>query len=448
MKTKKKRGGKVFASGGYGCVFTPALKCQNEEKRKPKQISKLMTNRHAIEEYEKINTIKQKLETIPNYKDFFVIYNISICHPSKLTTSDLTAFTDKCSALPKNNITKSNINTKLDQIMALNLPNAGLPVDDYIYLKGNYVNVYKTHLAMFHLLKNGILPMNQHHIYHSDIKDSNILMEETNGDGLKARLIDWGLTVEYNPHATNSEFPKNWKNRPLQFNVPFSIIIFTDLFYTKYTNYLREGGQVNESDLKLFVLNYLTEWTKERGSGHYKFINEIIYLLYNHTLTAIPKEKKPTIIETQITMPCIINYIVDVLLHYTKFKEDGSLNLREYLNEVFIKIIDIWGYITAYYPLLEILSNNYNKLNIQEMKLFRYLQYLFHQYMLMPRHTHIQLPLLYKDLNQLGKLINSTKYETNSYASGIKTRKNTFRKSSLFKKKKLVKKFKHPFLLS
>ena len=40
-------------------------------------------------------------------------------------------------------------------------------------------------------------------------------------------------------------------------------------------------------------------------------------------------------------MPFIVDYIVDVLVYYTKFKSNGSLNLREYLNEVFIKIIDI-----------------------------------------------------------------------------------------------------------
>jgi hypothetical protein len=30
---KNNKGGKVLASGGYGCVFTPALKCEGSKKR-------------------------------------------------------------------------------------------------------------------------------------------------------------------------------------------------------------------------------------------------------------------------------------------------------------------------------------------------------------------------------------------------------------------------------
>ena len=33
--------------------------------------------------------------------------------------------------------------------------------------------------------------MNENNIYHSDIKDSNILIDDS-GSELKARLIDWG----------------------------------------------------------------------------------------------------------------------------------------------------------------------------------------------------------------------------------------------------------------
>ena len=55
-KLDKTLGGKVIGSGGFGCVFDPALKCEGSSKREPKKISKLMTNKHAIKEYEEINT--------------------------------------------------------------------------------------------------------------------------------------------------------------------------------------------------------------------------------------------------------------------------------------------------------------------------------------------------------------------------------------------------------
>ena len=203
---------------------------------------------------------------------------------------------------------------------------------------------------------------------------------------LKARLIDWGLTVDYTQESAE-KFPQNWRNRPLQFNVPFSVVIFTDLFYEKYTNYLKNGGEVEENALRPFVIDYLNQWIKERGAGHYKFINEIMFLLYSSTLASISEASKPGVVETEITMPYIIDYIIEVLINYTKFKSDGSLNLREYLNEVYIKIVDVWGFITVYYPFLEMFSKNYFTLNENELKIFKQLQYIYNEYLYTPRAT-------------------------------------------------------------
>ena len=121
------------------------------------------------------------------------------------------------------------------------------------------------------------------------------------------------------------------------------------------------GGVPEEIQLKPFVIDYINFWMKERGAGHYKFINEIMFTLFSNSLTSISEGSKPQVIETQITMDYIVNYIVDVLVHFTKFKDDGTLNLREYLDNIFIQIVDIWGLISVYYPFLEMLSNNYEK---------------------------------------------------------------------------------------
>jgi serine/threonine protein kinase len=458
-KTKKyyryNKGGKVIASGGYGCVFDPALKCEGSTRRESNKISKLMTDKHATDEYEEINNVKGELDSIENYQDYFLIYDATLCRPSKLTASDLAAFGDKCTALPKNDITKKNINEKLDEVMALNIPNGGLPVDDYLYNNGSFQKIYDVHTSLVKLLKHGIVPMNKKNIYHCDIKDSNILIDDSDSV-LKARLIDWGLSVDYTPNRT-VEFPKNWRNRPLQFNVPFSVVLFTDYFYDSYTEYLKNGGQIDEFSLRPFVINYLNYWMKERGAGHYKFINDIMFLLYSNDLSTVSESNKPSVIETEFTIPFIIDYIIDVLVHYTKFKSDGSLNLREYLNEVFIKIIDIWGFITTYYPILEILSNNRIKLKQNELKILEQLEFIFNEYLYKPRHEPIDLSELFNDLKMLGNFIHisihgkkKTTSTSSSFARGVKTQKNT-RKSknfSIFKKKKYIKRFKKPFLLS
>ena len=445
---KNNKGGKVIASGGYGCVFVPALKCQGSKKREKNKVSKLMTERHATEEYEEINIIKEKLDSIENYKDYFLLYDATLCRPAKLTSSDLSEFKDKCSALPKDDITKTNINAKLNKVMTLNLPNGGLAVDDYIYKNGSFKKLYNLHIKLVQLLKHGIIPMNKHNIYHCDIKDSNVLVDDTEND-LKTRLIDWGLAVEY--QSSDEKFPNNWRNRPLQFNVPFSVVIFSDSFYEKYSEYLKNGGAVKKDSLKPFVIDYLNFWMKERGAGHYKFINEIMFKLYSNDFLSISEKSKPAFIETQITMPIIVDYIVTVLIHYTKFKENGDLNLRAYLNDVFIKIVDIYGFINIYYPLLELLYDNYFTLNTIQLQLFIQLSNIFKIYLYTPTPEAYNINDLFNDLKKLGNIIHiiitGKKYHdvsSSSFASGIKTRKSRLSKSQLFKRKPRNKRFKNP----
>ena len=459
-------GGRVLASGGFGCVFSPALKCEGETKRQAGKISKLMSEKHATEEYEEINKLKEKLENIRNYENYFLLYDATLCRPTTLTTTDLTEFASKCSALPKDNITKSNINQKLDKLMALNLPNGGLPVDDYIVDNGSFDKLYKVHMALVKLLKKGIIPMNNEFMYHCDIKDSNILIDDS-GSELKARLIDWGLSTEYTPFK-DEPFPKSWRNRPFQFNVPFSVIIFSDSFVEKYTKFINDGGysKPTEIELKPFVIDFINSWMKERGAGHYKFINEIMFTLFSNDLTSVDEADKPNVIETQYTMDYLVNYIVDVLVHFTKFREDGTLNLRDYLDTVFIQIVDIWGFISTYYPYIELLSNNHKTLTKGEQKIFNQLQFIFVEYLYNPRHDPIDMNMLFSDLKDLGNLIhikltgkkkttstsskNPSTRSSKDRASGIKTRKNVNeRKTSIkFIRGPKQKRFKKPFFLS
>ena len=95
-KNKSKKGGNVIGSGGFGCVFRPALKCSKKKQRKTNMVSKLMTKKHAKKEFSTIKEIKKRVKTIPQYSDYFLVYNISKCEPSKLTKSDLSNFDEKC----------------------------------------------------------------------------------------------------------------------------------------------------------------------------------------------------------------------------------------------------------------------------------------------------------------------------------------------------------------
>ena len=180
-----------------------------------------------------------------------------------------------------------------------------------------------------------------------------------------------------------------------------------------------------------------------------------MFKLYNNSLSSVSEGSKAAVIETEITVPLIIDYIIDVLVHYTKFKSNGDLNLREYLNEVYIEIVDIWGFICAYYPMLELLSNNRLKLKETELKILKQLEFIFNEYLYTPRHEPINITELFADLKSLGNFIykyihgkKKTSTVSSPLASGIKTRKKRKQTSSIFKRKKLIKKYQNPFFLS
>jgi serine/threonine protein kinase len=464
---KINKGGKVLASGGFGCVFKPALKCSGSTHREKDKVSKLMTEKHAREEYEEIVAFKTKLDSIKNYENYFLLYDATLCKPARIDTSDLVNYTKKCSALPKSNITRLNINTSLDKVMILNMPNGGVAVDDYIYENGSYDKIYDLHIKLVNLFKKGIIPMNSKNIFHNDIKDSNVLVDESSEE-IKTRLIDWGLSTEYKPFE-DEPFPNVWRNRPLQFNVPFSVIIFSDYFIETYSKFIEDGGDYNDDDqLRQFVVNYVTSWMKERGAGHYKFINEIMYILCSKSLTSINEKQKPDVIETEFTMHYIVEYIVDILKKYTKFRSDGKLNLRDYLDNVFIKNVDVWGFINVYFPVLELLYNNYDKLNSDEMELFEILKGIFINYLYLNADTPINKDLLINELNEFGDVIykirfdkrkttetgskrstisKKTSMKTKDKAHGIKTRKNSHSGIS-FKRRPKQKRFKNPIFLT
>ena len=444
QKINKTIGGKAIASGGYGCVFSPALQCDGSSKRQLGKISKLMTEKHAKKEYEEIMKFKEILKDIPNYSDYFLLNDITICKPSKIPSNDLTDFNKKCKALPKDKITKQNINDNLSKLLTINMPNGGKPVDDFIYDNGSFEKLYRVNESLINLFKNGIIPMNKKNIYHCDIKDSNILVDDSQKK-LETRLIDWGLSTEYKPFK-NDPFPKTWRNRPLQYNVPFSVILFSDAFVYKYTEYIKNGGKINKTSLKPFIINYLHFWIQERGTGHYKIINEIMYILYSNELTTLNDDDKKQIIENDFTLVYITDYIVNILIHYTKFRKDGSLNLREYLDNVFIENVDVWGFCISYFPYLEIFYNNYNKLVPNEIEIFNSVKQLFIR-LYSTSNEKLNKENIIINLQNLNNLIkinikdNLDNNLENSEASGIKL-KNKKIKNKNFKisnRKKLVK---------
>jgi len=405
-KTHRKKGGQAIASGAFGCVFKPALRCQSKKTREKNKITKLMTTRDALDEYKEAQNILLRLKPIPNYKHYFLIDKFNMCVPNKLTKNDLANFETKCRALPKNNITKQNINQSLDQIRALNMPDGGLPIDKYLRLYHSNEDCVTLNNKLIDLLINGILKMNMAHIYHSDIKYDNILVERKHSDVVYTRLIDWGLSTEYIPFQRNS-FPSTWHNRSILFNAPFSIIIFSETFASQYTSYIQNGGKLTADSLKHFVSKYLHMWLRRAGEGQLKYVKEIMYMLFIPVLNKDDNLERKRV-DKEITFPYIINYVVQVLLHFTMFRENGSLDLRHYLDNLFIKILDVYGFILTYIVIFEMIREKqiiFRKQTPKENQILHFIKLLFLKYLFEPCIKPIDMDDLTRTLKDLNILL-------------------------------------------
>jgi hypothetical protein len=407
---KNTSGGNALTSGGFGCFFKPALKCKNTKFNSgfgsgSDLVTKLMIKKYALDEYKQIQMFKSILEHIPNYQNYFLVNGFSKCEPAQLTNDDLKDFDENCSALKKKNFTAANINYNLNKILALNMPDGGIDVDDYIFsfkdkatLAENYMNL---NTALVNLLVNGIDPMNKAELYHCDIKGSNILVSLE--PEKKTRLIDWGLSV-YRKDDSKADIPDKLNRRPFQFNVPFSVILFNKKFIEKYNLFLKKHETSDFFAIREFVINYIFYWNKIRGAGHLKKINSIFKRLTYDTLPAIEDTKiKNHIVEYDFTYYYIVEYISKILFKYTV---QGSLNLLDYFNNVFLNNIDVWGLTIIYMEFLDNLYEIYkDKLSSYHLQFIEKIKYIIIHFLFENPTEVINITSLAYELQSLNDII-------------------------------------------
>jgi hypothetical protein len=109
-------------------------------------------------------------------------------------------------------------------------------------------------------------------------------------------------------------------------------------------------------------------------------------------------------IEFSFTNHYIINYLIEILIKYTKNRE---FQLLKYFNEVYIKIVDIWGFLMCYYNITSVLYKNYENLNKSELELFDALKQIYIEYLFKPRVSPIPIEKLTSDLKRLNVLFDA-----------------------------------------
>ena len=257
MKTKKRKGlkndelsGEAIAAGGFGCVFRPPIKCGSPvgttaEKEKynnmlkdNKYITKLMVKRYAKEEMDEVKKILPIVKTIPNYKKYFLLDNIFSCDKfGPLSVEDKKNFS-KCNNLIRNGFTTRNINLRhnMQKLGTIYIPDGGKSVSSIMEkLGGNLLDLDDAGVTNFkkfgivswgliNVITKAIVPMNEKGLVHLDLKGDNLLVNPQTLKDIK--IIDWGLAgvIDNNKNNVIEEI----KNRPIQFNAPFSNILFSD----------------------------------------------------------------------------------------------------------------------------------------------------------------------------------------------------------------------------
>ena len=129
-KTRSRLGGEALGSGGFGCVFKPALKCKDNNSRTA-GISKMSIEKYSKQEMLEITRIKDKLHKIKNYDQYFLL-DVDRCNPDKLTEEDMKNFNKKCFSLTKENLNENNINKNLHKVSILNMPDGGIDLKDWL----------------------------------------------------------------------------------------------------------------------------------------------------------------------------------------------------------------------------------------------------------------------------------------------------------------------------
>jgi hypothetical protein len=129
----------------------------------------------------------------------------------------------------------------------------------------------------------------------------------------------------------------------------------------------------------------------------------------------------------------IIEYLTKILMKFTKGDE---LMLMDYFNNVFLKNIDVWGLVMTYYPIINILHENYSELDKLELKLFNKLKYIFIHYLFENSTEPFSINNLVEDLKELNTLFKQAEKNTKdkSIITLVTSLKNTKSKTKSSKK--------------
>jgi len=362
------------------------LKCKSKNKiRKNKTrrnnydktgISKLLFKQHARMEMDNIHLFYNALKSIPKSHKYFLFTKSKICSPAKISKRDLAGFDNMCTSFTNHEINESNINANIDSLRLINMPNAGLSVNEWLFdTPLTSARIILLNKIMSELIVNAIVPMNKMGVIHNDIKEDNILisLSKTNP---KPTIIDWGISGISTSH---NPIPEVIMNRYISISNPFSSIIFTSDFMMSYSEFLQMHNNPSSPSFQQELSSFaLSQYLKFKEIGHYSYVERFFIAAY--TFQKKYMDPNPNVDEAQIIEDTYHKYasayITDVLFHFTDFDQEagtGKFQYAKYFTKVYIFNCDIWGTMCCYNVFFSIIKEPEMLADINKTKYFNFL---------------------------------------------------------------------------
>ena len=392
--TKKRKysmsGGIPIYPGGFSCVFKPQLKCKLKNKNKTKRkkdsvgISKLLFKQHAKLEMDNIHLFYNALKSIPKSHKYFLFTKSKLCLPAKISKRDLKGFDNMCSSFTSHEINESNINSNIDNLRLINMPNAGLSVNEWLLnTRLTSARIILFNKIMSELIVNAIAPMNKKGVIHNDIKEDNILISGSKTNP-RPTIIDWGISGISTLH---NPIPEIIMNRYISISNPFSSIIFTSDFIMNYSEFLQTHNNPLSPSFRQELSSFaLSQYLKFKDIGHYSYVERFFIAAYTFQKKFMDPNPNPKVNEESYEAQIIEDtyhkyaaaYIADVLFHFTEFDQDlgtgtGKFQYAKYFTQVYIFNCDIWGTMCCYNVFFSIIKEPATIQHINPVKYFNFL---------------------------------------------------------------------------
>uniref|UniRef100_A0A6C0I2R8 Protein kinase domain-containing protein n=1 Tax=viral metagenome TaxID=1070528 RepID=A0A6C0I2R8_9ZZZZ len=388
--TKKRKmymtGGIPIYPGGFSCVFKPQLKCKSKNKiRKNKTrrnkysdsvdgISKLLFKHHAKMEMDNIHLFYNALKSIPKSHKYFLFTKSKLCLPAKISKRDLKGFDNMCTSFTNREINESNINSNIDNLRLINMPNAGVSVNEWLLnTRLTSARIILFNKLMSELIVNAIVPMNKMGVIHNDVKEDNILISGSKTNP-RPTIIDWGIS---GISTTRDPIPEIIMNRYISVSNPFSSIIFTSDFIMSYSEFLQTHNNPSSPLFRQELASFaLSQYLKFKDIGHYSYVERFFIAAYTFQKRNVINEADSRQIIEDTYHKYASTYISDVLFHFTEFDLDlgtGKFQYAKYFTQVYIFNCDIWGTMCCYNVFFSIVKE---PATIQHINPVKYLNFL------------------------------------------------------------------------